>query len=781
MSLKFEAISRKQLYVTSYPTGSTPGHLFVKQPYNASGWQRVWNFQIGRDGQESGDPTGNNKAHIPICPYHMPQANRFATPAFNIQYRKQKDLIRMDDLNRLIDRLNTFVYVWNAEYNDIKNYGITSKARIRLREFTSYVNVDNVDPDKKRGVTVREVQNNTMFKNFKKLYIRVLYGDTSTKDTMTSKMNTVGILNTDMVVGDLNLVHLPKYFSKLGTESDTNLNYKSVQNLLEPHKFQFTHASNNKVKILDENDIEKGSIDINKTYELIYHSLDKDASKPVNRIIMFKVIPEPVSYTGGTDFPAYNQYTYQGYLPFPKFGVDEVGSVGNGNSNNNTNPNFKIVTGTGPSIVIPTTNSAENKDQIYHVYREQEPDPDPILPTPGNPNPVQPEKPIQLINPRLYIDITNSTNKQTILNSDSVIKININFNNTNVSKYPIDIYFNLDTTEPEDHDVTNSDEVEWDEDYLLAPYKLTIPAGFNSGIITIPNPWYDTSIFKKDIQKCWLVLSGITVGEDVGKITTNDIVEISVFPVKIITTVKMEIPLLRENITSDIVVYLENSTLTSQTTDLTITFKDNQYGIEHDVIIPGGTMYGSFSFTPKPISEKSSVGFEVTKVSTHTFEQLNSTITYAQSNVAVASGSVEIEGGEVRSLIINSPKKLPIIKAINWTQTRDSIDLCIEALSSLSQVAFSGVQDTDTMYKINDFKQQHAKQTNNYNKDDPDTNFYNYQIKNDTGNATIIKVDFYNTLVDAYKLLINSCICNCDCKCNVNCSCNTNCGCNYSG
>ena len=57
MSLKFEAISRQQLYVTSYPTGSTPGHLFVKQPKNASGWQRVWNFQIGRDGQVAGDAT----------------------------------------------------------------------------------------------------------------------------------------------------------------------------------------------------------------------------------------------------------------------------------------------------------------------------------------------------------------------------------------------------------------------------------------------------------------------------------------------------------------------------------------------------------------------------------------------------------------------------------------------------------------------------------------------------------------------------------------------------
>lgn len=777
MSLKFGAISRQQLYVTSY----SGKNLFVKQPRNATGWQRVWNFQIGRDGQELGDPTGNNKAHIPICPYHMPQANRFATPAFNISYRKQKDLIRMDDLNRLIDRLNSFVYVWNAEYNDIKNYGITSKARIRLRDFTSYVNVDNVEPDEKRGVTIKEIQTNTLFKNFKKLYIRVLYGDSTTKATMTTKMNTVGILNTDIVVGDLNLVHLPKYFNKLGTETDSNINYKSVQNMLEPHKFQFTHATNNKVKILDENDIEKSSIDINKTYELIYHDVDKDGSKPVNRIIMFKVIPEPVSYTGGTDYPSYNQYSYQGYLPFPKFGDDDTGTVGNGNSNGNTNPNFKTVIGTGPNIVIPTTNSSSIQDQIYYVFNEQEPDPDPILPTPGNPNPVQPEKPIQLKNPRIWIDIMNSSDKPTLLNTDSVIKIKAYFDNTEASDYPIDIYFNLDIDELAEHDVTDSNEVEWDEDYRLSPYKITIPAGFTSSIITIPNPYYDTSIFKKDIKKCWLVLSGIDAGKDIGKLTTNDIIEISVFPVKIVTSVKMEIPLLRENVTSDIVVYLENSTLTSQTTDLTITFKDNQYDIEHDVVIPGGTMYGSFSFTPKPISEKSSVGFTVTKVSAHTYEQLNSTITYAQSNVAVASGSVVIEGGEIRSLIINNPKKLPIIKAINWTQTRDSIDLCIEALSSLSQVSFSGLQDTDTMYKINDFKQQHAKQTNNYNKDDPDTNFYNYQIKNDTGNATIIKVDFYNTLVDAYKLLINSCICNCDCKCNVNCSCNTNCGCNYSG
>ena len=52
--------------------------------------------------------------------------------------------------------------------------------------------------------------------------------------------------------------------------------------------------------------------------------------------------------------------------------------------------------------------------------------------------------------------------------------------------------------------------------------------------------------------------------------------------------------------------------------------------------------------------------------------------------------------------------------------------------------------------------------------------FYNYQAQP----QAIIKVGFYNTLVDAYKL-INSCMCNCDCSCNSNCVCNTNCGCNY--
>ena len=62
-----------------------------------------------------------------------------------------------------------------------------------------------------------------------------------------------------------------------------------------------------------------------------------------------------------------------------------------------------------------------------------------------------------------------------------------------------------------------------------------------------------------------------------------------------------------------------------------------------------------------------------------------------------------------------------------------------------------------------------------FDKDDPDTNFYNYQAQP----QAIIKVGFYNTLVDAYKLLINSCMCNCDCACNSNCVCNTNCGCNY--
>ena len=119
--------------------------------------------------------------------------------------------------------------------------------------------------------------------------------------------------------------------------------------------------------------------------------------------------------------------------------------------------------------------------------------------------------------------------------------------------------------------------------------------------------------------------------------------------------------------------------------------------------------------------------------------------------------------------------KHPTIQAKNFENIRNSLNDLIEALDLVAKTTLGGVPDNTTKTNIEDFKFSHVKNNSDFDPNDPDTSFYGYQAQK----TAIIKVGFYNTLVDAYKLLINSCMCNCDCACNSNCVCNTNCGCNY--
>jgi hypothetical protein len=49
-----------------------------------------------------------------------------------------------------------------------------------------------------------------------------------------------------------------------------------------------------------------------------------------------------------------------------------------------------------------------------------------------------------------------------------------------------------------------------------------------------------------------------------------------------------------------------------------------------------------------------------------------------------------------------------------------------------------------------------------------------------TSQASVISHNDWNTILNAYNVVRQDCICNTDCSCNLQCTCNGNCGCNYS-
>lgn len=150
------------------------------------------------------------------------------------------------------------------------------------------------------------------------------------------------------------------------------------------------------------------------------------------------------------------------------------------------------------------------------------------------------------------------------------------------------------------------------------------------------------------------------------------------------------------------------------------------------------------------------------------------------SNITVANGVATITERDiypVESNVYYGIGKFPIIKGSHFKLMRNHLAELIDAVIDISSssVGFTAA-DASTKAILKAFLNAQAPKTSDFDKDNPDVTFVGYQANS----TAIIKYEFYNTLVDAYKLLINGCICNSDCYCNVNCVCNSNCGCNYS-
>ena len=122
-------------------------------------------------------------------------------------------------------------------------------------------------------------------------------------------------------------------------------------------------------------------------------------------------------------------------------------------------------------------------------------------------------------------------------------------------------------------------------------------------------------------------------------------------------------------------------------------------------------------------------------------------------------------------------KSYPQIKTADFKNIKNVLSKFLTNIITLSQSPINnGTSDRDTYQELSNFLSNQAASSGTYDAEDPDTSFEGYDIRQNG----LIKLNFYNILVDAYKLIINGCICNTDCACNLVCACNTNCGCNYS-
>lgn len=163
------------------PTNNKPGQPAYRYQY-----------QVGFDGQTSGNYRGDTKGHIPACPYHMPKSSsRFTDPRMFLPTKNVGDIIEANDLNQLYDRINVFLFAWNAELNDIYGYGLTAKKRnLQAKNLGSQISSD------KSTTTPATIINATTARNVtiqNKVYFQMYKSESY--NTIIGKFNSIDNLN----------------------------------------------------------------------------------------------------------------------------------------------------------------------------------------------------------------------------------------------------------------------------------------------------------------------------------------------------------------------------------------------------------------------------------------------------------------------------------------------------------------------------------------------------------------------------------------------------------
>lgn len=690
-----------------------------KKHKNASGWQRKYTFSKGRYGQQENDPRGDAIDQLPICPYHMPKnPNRFDEPSLFIAKKQRGDVIKARDINELINRIRMLMFIWNAEIKDIYNYGGYDKS-ISPR----YELLDTLE------------------------YI----------SAENSKELTDHTHDTRQMGGSSNIRHLKRYFFMATASSKESL--ETILNSQKANPTNFDTTDNNGCEFM------------------VPHLMDTDSdltniiNTGFNDLYSGKFVQEYGSY----GLPHPELY----HIWFPK----------ENRYLRNSDGNIKFFT------------IGKN---YYFSYRKNS----------------DIDCPLTFVGFTSYFQsasaVSESTSSTTTTTTYVPGKMNL------IEKYPSTnlLYLELDTTKAP----TTAVEIP------SITYTLTgLLTGHLSPRKSFIQPAYkieDDKIYRKyPSENIWkevtaiYLITNIYYGEELTYtittpnpdpkkppiVTTSKIqqvyfgstkykIETGVTTSLVACDASVEFTILRgSGTTADPYWYDTNfisdigyTQMCEAGTNWENEFDTNQIKVKYknviynlgDVIMDQTTSipaYGDIYVVDWLCADGSPAGSDRTCPITSVSSVNKAT------NITIANGVVTISEQDIYPFeqnIYYGIGKFPIIKGSHFVLMRNHLSELINAVIELS-VASVGLTPSDNSTKsiLKAFLTAQTAKTSSFDPDDPDVSFQGYQARS----TAIIKYEFYNTLVDAYKLLINGCICNADCYCNSNCVCNSNCGCNYSG
>lgn len=686
---------------------------------NASGWERNYTFSKGRYGQEENDPRGDSIDQLPICPYHMPKnPNRFDEPSLFIAKKKVGDIIKARDFNELINRVRLLMYIWNAEIKDIYNYGGYDKT-ISPR----YELLDTLE------------------------YIAAENSSELTDHTHDSR--TMGARN--------NLKYLKRYYFM--AESSSLENLKTILDSQKANPTNFDITDNNPCTFMLPHLLDTDS-DLTNTINTGLHEMY--SGKFVQEYGSFG-LPHPEYYH--IWFPKENRYLKNpdGNIKFFTIGENYyfsyrktsdidcpltfVGFTSYFQSMESVSESTTSTT-TTYSYVPGKMNLIEKYPSTNLLYLELD---DTKAPTPA----------VEIPSITYNLDgllTGNLSPRKSIIQPAYKIeddKIYRKYPSESIWKEVTEMYIitNIRYGEKQNYSITTTNPVAG-RPPIVTNYTIQ-NVYFGSDKYTI-SPGTVTSLEISSSKVEFEILEGTGTTNDPFKYSTNYISDIGY---------------------TDICAAGTEWYDPYDTVQIKVKYKNvienlGDVKIDPTTSIPAyGDIYCIGWLCADGSPSRLDKTCEIATVSS----------TNNATNISVSNGVITISEQDIypsEQNIYYGKGNFPVIKGSHFVLLRNHLGELINAVIdlSVSSLGFTPA-DNSTKSVLKAFLNAQAAKTADFDKDNPDTSFQGYQAKA-TG---IIKVEFYNVLVDAYKLLINGCICNSDCYCNSNCVCNSNCGCNYSG
>lgn len=695
--------------------------------------------QAGTYTQTEGNVFGDNYPSTPACPYHMPRnLNRFNEPRLTVKKKNPGDVIQAKDLNTLIDKIKLFQYVWEAEANNIYGYQAvsgSSRVSVDISNLNSIKNDDAAFPS--FSINDPVISGNKEVKLYKTPNYYSVIGDNKADviskltDALTTKLVTGVEWNNPIPHGfpeDLSLFgysltsgkQIHQYTDIIHAGFTSLVGAKYIQDTTTPKRYTIKYISGNKKgEIIKDKDGYPLYFYYENPYVISYRPNNQpDTPEKYYGFILY------FSSTFSNDSSQNQSVTSTTY-------IDPIKSI---SLKQAVIPNAAITNAdTTPALNIDIRASLQNAPATSLIWESV----DSKVNFMAWLNTL-PDTQINLPRQRVYGNTYQYEKAPNVWeNIDGIYSINM------ITPFMKTYTKNVTSGTPP---VTTTQTIKV-YGFMLETYKnmpnetttkINIDGLDNNTFLDKPD---GSIVFNTDFfdtpDKLMNLLTSKTQFQDLG----SGVDFILMHESNLVGTYN-------EALTRD-EFYNDAGQITSQ----------SKYKYFLGLSCPdGSTLDGGLCKVTNT---------QLIPIVPNVVSEDFSSITVLEQDITY-----------IKALEQTGTEKYPIIKATDYTKMRLTLNRYLDNILALAMTGINtGTPDTVTANLIQTFKTNQSAQTNVLDKDNPDTNFLGYQAQADV----VIKVDFYNILVDAYKLIVNSCLCNADCACNVNCICNVNCGCNYSG